>query len=188
MSTIYLIRHGITEANLAHLYCGSTDLPLSEQGAAALRAMRGKYSVSPDCRFFTSGMLRTEQTLQLLFGTVPHQSEPKLREMDFGDFEMKSYEALKDEPAYQTWLQGDNERNVAPGGESGQLMTLRVLEAFRAITAEDRDAVIVTHGGPISAIMQALFPEEGKNRYEWQRAPGCGYAISDGKYQPIPEF
>ena len=25
--TIYLIRHGKTEANEKHLYCGSTDLP-----------------------------------------------------------------------------------------------------------------------------------------------------------------
>ena len=27
--TIYLIRHGKTEANEKHLYCGSTDLSLS---------------------------------------------------------------------------------------------------------------------------------------------------------------
>ena len=31
---IYLIRHGKTEANERRLYCGSTDLPLSRQGAA----------------------------------------------------------------------------------------------------------------------------------------------------------
>ena len=30
--TIYLIRHGKTEANEKHLYCGSTDLPLSDVG------------------------------------------------------------------------------------------------------------------------------------------------------------
>ena len=30
--SIYLIRHGKTEANEKHLYCGSTDLPLSEKG------------------------------------------------------------------------------------------------------------------------------------------------------------
>ena len=32
MSTICLIRHGKTEANERHLYCGSTDLSLSEKG------------------------------------------------------------------------------------------------------------------------------------------------------------
>lgn len=34
---ILLLRHGITEANEKHLYCGSTDLPLSPGGRAALR-------------------------------------------------------------------------------------------------------------------------------------------------------
>ena len=32
MSTLYLIRHGKTRANLEHRYCGSSDLTLSEQG------------------------------------------------------------------------------------------------------------------------------------------------------------
>lgn len=32
MSRLYLIRHGNTEANLQHRYCGSTDLPLSQPG------------------------------------------------------------------------------------------------------------------------------------------------------------
>ena len=34
---ILLLRHGLTEANEKHLYCGSTDLPLSPAGRAALR-------------------------------------------------------------------------------------------------------------------------------------------------------
>ena len=68
MSTVYLIRHGMTEANEKHLYCGSTDLPLSEAGIAALRELH--YDIQ-NARFLTSGMRRTEQTLELLFGSVP---------------------------------------------------------------------------------------------------------------------
>ena len=30
--TVFLIRHGRTLANEQHLYCGSTDLPLSRAG------------------------------------------------------------------------------------------------------------------------------------------------------------
>ena len=37
------------------------------------------------------------------------------------------------------------------------------------------------------AVMAALFPEEGKNRYLWQPKPGYGYAIREGRYWPIPE-
>ena len=39
MNPIYLIRHGKTQANLCHLYCGSTDLPLSQQGIDQLRTL-----------------------------------------------------------------------------------------------------------------------------------------------------
>lgn len=179
--TIYLIRHGKTQANLQHLYCGSTDLPLSDQGREELKQL---HYVIENVKFITSGMLRTEQTLEILFGPVPHTQEPGFREVDFGAFEMQSYEKLKDDPAYQVWLTGDNEANVPPQGESGVQMRQRVLEAFSRV---EEDTVIIAHGGVIAAIMEHLFPEEGKNRYQWQPKPGYGYALSQGRYWPIPD-
>ena len=184
MSTIYLIRHGKTEANEKHLYCGKTDLPLSPAGEAELRKLH--YEVSA-ARFITSGMKRTEETLEILFGKVPSRKEPGLREMDFGEFEMRSYAQLKDDPAYQTWITGDNEANVTPGGESGNQMTVRVLTAFHAIAEAGQDTVVITHGGVIAAIMQSLFPQENKNRYQRQPQPGHGYEIRGGRYRAIPE-
>lgn len=177
---IYLIRHGKTEANEKHLYCGSTDLPLSPRGAAELSQLH--YDIS-NVRFLTSGMKRTNETLHLLFGDVPFTADPRFREVDFGIFEMGSYAQLKDTPAYQAWLTGDNEANVPPAGESGAQMTARVLEAFSEIQA---DTVLVTHGGVIAAIMEHLFPGENKSRYEWQPQPGRGYRIQDGQYRQIP--
>lgn len=178
--TIYLIRHGRTEANEKWLYCGSTDLPLSKGGREALEGKH--YDIRP-ARFLTSGMRRTEETLQLLFGDVPHEIEPRFREVDFGMFEMHSYAQLKDTPEYQTWLTGDNEANIPPGGESGAQMKARVLEAFSEIR---EDTCVLTHGGVIAVIMAHLFPEETKNRYEWQPKNGCGYVISGSTYEEIP--
>ena len=178
--SIYLIRHGKTVANEKHLYCGSTDLPLSEKGRAELRAMH--YAIHPQ-RFLTSGRKRTDETLQILFGDVPYAVDTRFREVDFGSFEMKSYDQLKEDPAYQAWLTGDNEANVPPGGESGIQMTRRVLEAFREIPD---GTALITHGGVIAAIMAHLFPAEGKHRYQWQPQNGRGYEISGNSYQPIP--
>ena len=169
--TIYLIRHGKTEANERRLYCGSTDLPLSEAGRAELR--RRHYAME-NVRFLTSGMNRTRETLQILFGDVPYAIDSRFREVDFGGFEMHSYEELKDTPAYQNWLSGDNEANTPPNGESGAQMKARVLTALTDI---HEDTCIITHGGVIAAIMEHLFPHEGKSRYEWQPAPGQGYVL-----------
>lgn len=182
--TIYLIRHGRTVANERHLYCGSTDLPLSEGGRSALQS--SNLSIK-NVRFITSGMKRTNETLRCLFGDVPYETDNRFREVDFGRFEMQSYAELQHDPAYQDWISGDNEVNVPPQGESGQQMTARVLDAFRAVQQENLDTAIVTHGGVIAAIMQNIFLEAGKNRYEWQPKPGCGYLISDGQYEPIGE-
>ena len=183
MKPIYLIRHGKTQANEKHLYCGSSDLPLSAKGEEALRQLH--YSL-PDVRFVTSGMKRTEQTLSLLFGDRPHKIEPAFREIDFGRFELHSYEELKNDEAYLEWISGDNHRNVPPGGESGEQMEQRVLAAFEALAKENLPTVLITHGGVIACIMASLFPEENKNRYQWQPEPGHGYAVMDGTYERIP--
>lgn len=182
--TVFLIRHGQTIANEQHLYCGSTDLPLSKGGREAL-ASRPSIDVGA-AHFITSGMRRCNETLALLFGGVPYEVMRDFREIDFGAFEMKSYEMLRDDPAYQTWLSRDPEITPPPGGESGTEMTKRVLAAYKAVEGRGEDTVIVTHGGVIAAIMASLFPEEGKNRYQWQPKPGEGYAITGGTYSAIP--
>lgn len=200
---LYLIRHGKTMANEQHLYCGSTDIGLSEQGMEELKKIH--YDVPEGCRFLTSGMKRTAQTLQILFGDVPYETDQRFREMDFGDFEMESYESLKNREDYQTWISGDNEANLCPGGESGQGMRRRVLEGLFALMesmqkgpadgsgpeaetdtgTEPEATVLVAHGGTIAVIMEKLFPDEGKNRYEWQPRPGCGYLIKDSGYEKL---
>lgn len=177
---IYLIRHGTTVANEKHLYCGSSDLSLSPVGRAELQCLH--YEIK-NARFVTSGMKRTEETLQILFGDVPHVQNPAFREVDFGSFEMHSYEELKDNPDYQAWISGDNGANIPPCGESGRHMKARVLAAFAEVP---NDTVIITHGGVIAAIMESLFPEEHKNRYEWQPDPGHGYKLNGNTYQVIP--
>ena len=177
---VYLIRHGKTEANEKRLYCGSTDLPLSEMGREELKKLH--YDI-PNVRFLTSGMKRANETLHILFGNVPFEEDHRFREVDFGIFELRGYEELKELPAYQAWISSDNERNVPPGGESGEQMRKRVLEAFSEIR---EDTVLVAHGGVIAAIMEHLFPNEKKSRYEWQPQNGCGYVVKGARYSILP--
>lgn len=175
MSRLYLLRHGRTEANDRWLYCGVSDLPVSPAGLAELENLRsaGGYPSLEGLRVYTSSLLRTEQTLETLYGSVLHEVLPDLREMDFGDFELHSYEELKDRPDYQSWLQ--NPRQSCPNGESAPDMERRVLRAFQSVRNED--ALLVCHGGTIAVILQHLFPDAGKSRYDWQPANGCGYAL-----------
>lgn len=185
MKNLYLIRHGRTEANEKRLYCGSTDLSLSENGAEELKALHYEDQIPKSCTFITSGMKRTEQTLEILFGNVSHRADPHFREIDFGVFEMKGYEELKNRVDYQAWISGDNEKNIPPEGESGEQMLKRVREGIKELQKLEGDIVLIAHGGVIAAMMSVLFPEEKKSRYEWQPKPGHGYVIQNEQYKEL---
>ena len=192
MSVLHLIRHSLTEGNERRLYYGSSDIPLSENGVRRIleHVEAGDYPSIEGVDVLTSGMLRTEQTLELIYGKVPHGTEPRLREMDFGKFEMHGYEELKDWPEYQKWLETDFMESRVPGGESGNDVRARAIEAAKDIIARDRDTLIVCHGGVILILMAWFFPQEEKNMYEWQPQPSEGYSIffENGKpisYSPI---
>lgn len=167
-------------ANEQHLYCGRTDLSLSEAGRNELKTL--SYTAPVNAQFVTSGMKRANETLSILFGEVSFTEDPRFREVDFGVFEMHSYEELKDRADYQQWISGDNEGNIPPEGESGAQMTQRVLEALSTLP---ENTVLVTHGGVIAAIMQHCFPQEGKHRYEWQPKNGGGYFLHNDTYETL---
>ena len=173
---VCLLRHGRTEANDRHLYCGSTDLPLSARGRrdlAALRA-RGVYPELAGVDAIASGLRRTAETFQILYGDAPARVCTEFREIDFGAFEMHSYEELKQNPDYQAWI-GDSTGNAAPpNGESAKHFQNRVIAAADAL---HRDSLIVCHGGVIAALMAHWFPEENRHMYAWQPDFGCGYRV-----------
>ena len=179
---LILIRHGNTEANEKHLYCGSTDLPLSEAGRASLAPRT--LPALPDLRIVTSGLARCEQTLEELYGVMPHETDAAFREMDFGAFEMRSYEELKNDPAFIEWCTGDNERNVCPNGESGEQVTERALAALWPIIEAGEDAVVVTHGGVIGGVLARLFPNP-RGRYLFTPAPGTGFTVEFEGRTPV---
>ncbi|MBQ7485686.1 MAG: histidine phosphatase family protein [Oscillospiraceae bacterium] len=171
-----LLRHGVTEGNLRRLYYGKTDLPLCREGEEGLRllAQRGNYPTAP--RYYVSGLRRTVETLKILYGNVPYETLSDLREIDCGDWEMKHYEELKDDPAYLRWCE-DTAHTPCPGGESFQAVQKRALAALTPLLGQDEDAVCITHGGVIALLLQAWFPVEENENYRRVPMPGTGYQI-----------
>ena len=181
MRALYLIRHSLTEANEKHLYGGSTDIPLTQKGRDIAIQRRG---CLPECdTYLSSGMKRADETLWLMTGRRPDVVMSGLREMDFGTFEMRSYEEMKDDPEYLAWI-GDQTGEVrCPGGESTNLFHARVLaEGAKLLRMEVDSACVVCHGGAIVCMMQAWFPEVERHFYEWQPQACRGYriAVEDG--------
>ena len=177
MRALYLIRHSLTEGNARRLYYGRTDLPLTEEGR--LLALRRRGAV-PDCDVcVSSGMLRADETLELMTGRKPDRVLPELREMDFGAFEMRSYEQLKDEPDYIRWIEDETGDVGCPGGETPNAFAARVRTGgARLLRLPQASAVVVCHGGVIVKLMQAWFPRVERHFYQWQPGPCAGYRIA----------
>ena len=177
MITVYLFRHGITFGNEQRLYYGSTDLSLSEKGREAVleRKEAGMYPDPTGFEVITSALIRTQETAKLVYGDISFISDKRLNEADFGDFEMKSYEQLKDDPDFNIWISGDNWNNICPNGESGKIMMDRARTAFSEYLC--KDSIIFCHGGIIASFMMEWFPGLRDNFYEWQPKPCEGYKV-----------
>lgn len=173
---IYLIRHGMTVANERRLYCGSSDLPLSEAGKRMLSEKRAtaRYPDARDLVLISSGMRRCDETALLLFGRDADRRVDGLREIDFGRFEQHSYAELCADPDYQAWITDESGCAVPPGGESSNAFRARVLAAIQGVPD---NALIVCHGGVIACLMAHWFPEENRHMYAWQPEFGAGYAV-----------
>ena len=193
-SKICLIRHGITEGNKRKLYYGHSDIDLAPEGVEALKkqAAEGLYPDGEGADFYTTDLKRTHQTLKLIYGERDFTPLSSLKEINFGDFEMKTYQELKEIKEYQDWLRDPQDDTLAPpNGESIRGFYDRIAAGFEdlknrhalkelAMRHSDEEAlsIVVCHGGTISAIMEKVFPGERKNFYEWIPDPGHGYILT----------
>ena len=174
---IVLLRHGETAYNAQRRYQGKSDIPLSARGRARLRAA----DFAPDVVFVTP-LCRTAQTASAVFPGARQAVEDDLREMDFGDFEMRAYAGdLEHDPQFIVWCE-DSERNMCPNGESAPQGLARNLAAIQPVIDAGEDAVCVIHGGVTSGLMMHWF---GGTRYDYLLAPGEGYQVSFNEKKPV---
>lgn len=191
-SYIHFIRHGFSVGNAHKWYYGWADLPLTEDGITQLKALQaqGIYPPLQDADCYTSGLLRTEQTLQAIYGDVPHRTIPAMKEMNFGRWECKTFEELQREPEFDLWMADKTGDFVFPGGDSilsfyarvqGGLKELmgyhRLKELSHRHSGKDAVSVMICHGGVISACMENLFPAQKPSFWDWIPDPGHGYTV-----------
>jgi alpha-ribazole phosphatase len=177
---IYLLRHGLTQANSDGRYVGRTDVPLSAPGEEQIAGMARQFDYPYADVFFSSPLRRCTQTLELLYpGAVP-QLVPALAECDFGDFEGKTLDELKDDVSYKEWI-AKKGMIAPPHGESSPDFQKRCCDAFEGIVDSllrtgQRNAVIMAHGGTLMFIL-GTYGYPNKPFYEWLSGNGMGYEV-----------
>ena len=89
MTTLYLVRHGITAQNLEHRMQGLTDAPLCAEGERQLPYLAAFFEQIPLQAVFCSPYRRTIQTASAVAAAcgLPLQFKSDLRERSAGDYE-----------------------------------------------------------------------------------------------------
>ncbi len=116
---LLLIRHGKTPSNREHRYLGVTEEALSGEGRKQLEILAEKDILKKPWLLFISPMLRCQESAGILFPGKKAYPIEEWREMNFGAYEGKNYEDLKNDSYYQKWIDS-NGTLPFPEGESQQ--------------------------------------------------------------------
>lgn len=176
---IHLIRHGLTEGNLAQQYIGKTDLPLAGVGVAQLKQYADEHDYPKVDAVYSSPMLRCVQSARILYPAKDIQTVDKLREIDFGRFEGKTANELEGDPAYADWAAG--RINAAPDGEDNTEFAKRLCvglnEIVRDMMAKKAEhAAVIMHGGAIMMLLASCALPR-KSMVEWTCPAGSGFTL-----------
>lgn len=158
-STIYLIRHGETDWNLAGRWQGHADVPLNALGQrqARLLAQRIQSEYIQFDAIYSSDLARAYQTAWELGAAVrvPVQLYPPLREIDLGSWSGLHYNEIRERFPVEAKLLEEGQDIPRGGGETLSALRKRVVEAVEAIIAhrDGETIALVTHGGCIRMLL-----------------------------------
>ena len=153
---LILIRHLKTPGNEKRQYIGSTDEELSEQEVLNFKQKYKIDSYPQVQQVIVSPMKRCIQTAELIYPEVQIQQESLLKECDFGIFEGKTYEELKE--------------------FRSRCVRGMLCQVDRLCKENVESAAFVVHGGTIMAVLEQL-AEDQKDFYHWQVENGGGYRM-----------
>ncbi len=148
-----LVRHAESESNAAEEIRGA-DAGLTAHGVAQAEALGSRIHEFEGVRLIASDMRRARLNVEAGFGSdVAVTYDARWCERDFGQLVGLGWHEVSERYPKYLDLSGPFSREAydwpAPDGESWAQMASRVREAVDELRAEDADAVIVCHGGPI---------------------------------------
>ncbi|MBM7602989.1 alpha-ribazole phosphatase [Metabacillus crassostreae] len=176
---LYFIRHGVTQYNLEKKYLGHTNEPLLHNHEDQFTALKKALAPIKFHYCYTSDLKRCVQTTQHLIKNQPICVDNRLRELNFGDWEGKTYNELKNDDHYRVWLD-DMQSITPPNGEKLTQLQARVDVFFEDLLSlhdlENKSMLIVTHGGTIRACLLKF--HISKSLWDMPVPHGSGYKLS----------
>lgn len=163
---IYLLRHGETGLNRKRVYFGHLDTSMTDLGRESIRHVSESFYGSLDV-VICSDLDRCQESASIFTKekNIKRVLDDRLRELDFGVFEGRSYQDLVAEfpDESKAFFSGDHEFMI-PAGESIGMLFERTTELFEEVveTYKGKSILLSTHGGPIRAILSRYLAGDEK--------------------------
>lgn len=166
MSTLILVRHGLSEWNAKSLWTGLTDVELAEEGRAEARRAAEAIRDIPVNVVFVSALKRAQQTYESMnevlgITDVTPIVAPELNERDYGIYTGKNkWQVCEEvgEAQFQCIRRGWDDE--IPGGESLKAVYDRAVPYFeqhiKPELVNGRNVLVVSHGNTLRALEKYL--------------------------------
>ena len=176
--TIYFVRHGESEWNVADKICGSTDIPLTDNGREQAR-ITGELFVQKGIRadlIIASPLSRAYETAEIISSItgIPVKADERITEQNFGKWEGTSPRnaAVFEEAKKQFVIRNE-------GGESMLRLAQRVYNLLDELANDDKTYSLVAHYG-IARVVKSFFDEMSNDEFAKYGVPNC--SITEFKF------
>jgi broad specificity phosphatase PhoE len=165
--TIYYIRHGLTDWNVAQRLQGRHDVPLNAAGhaqatccAAILQDLFRREGRAPESfDYVSSPLVRARETMEIVraaLGLAPagYAIAGQLAEIAFGEWEGLTYaQVMARDKQVIAARESDKWSFAPPRGESYAQVAVRIRQWYDTVA---RDTVVAAHGGTARALIAHL--------------------------------
>ncbi|KAF0134971.1 MAG: hypothetical protein FD145_352 [Candidatus Saganbacteria bacterium] len=151
---LILVRHGETDNNMK--YNGITDVSLSHNGRLQAELIKKRLENEPIAKIYTSDLSRAVETAKTI--NLPHgvdlEIEPDLREINFGLWEGLTFSEIniRYNEQFKKWMEKTTDFRFPEGETLGEVRK-RAAKVLTRIKKEQKDIIMVGHGGPIRIIL-----------------------------------
>lgn len=152
MLNVYLLRHGETKYNAdGNRYCGRTDIDLTEKGIGQANLVNSQLKGMAFDAVYASPLKRALYTAEIASGAKTVQTDARLIEVDFGNWEGKTKEEFISENAalWEGWMNDPAVSKAGGTGESGSDVVARVDDFYQEMLRKypSGNILVVGHNG-----------------------------------------
>ena len=177
----WLVRHGETEWSRRRLHTSVTDVPLTDAGEAAARAIGERLAGRSFALVLTSPRLRARQTAELA-GFPDAVSDDDLAEWAYGDYEGISTEEIRRSvPGWTIWT------HPAPGGESAAEVGARIDRVVGRVRAVQGDVLLFGHAHSLRVLAARWLGEAAADGRRYRLDTGTLSALGYEREAPVIE-